>query len=186
MQHALRTLGWLAYPLLVYFGLQILQPRYVALMLALALVLRRPQQMQRFMAELSHLDRIILACLLGLAGVTAVVNSELLLRLYPAAVTFGMLLLFTRSLYAPPSMIERFARLKHAELSPETISYTFKVTQVWCVFLAVNAAIAAYTALFSSREIWSLYNGLISYVLMGCLFAGEWIVRKYVAKVPET
>jgi uncharacterized membrane protein len=182
MQRTFLALSWLAYPLLIYFGLQILQPRYVALLLAAGLLLRRHQQMQRLMADLTRLDRIILICLLGLAGMTAVVNSELLLRLYPAAVTAGVLLLFAASLYTPPSMIERFARLQHPDLPPEGVRYTRKVTQVWCAFLTLNSLIALYTGLFSSREVWSLYNGLIAYMLMGVLFAGEWLVRKYFVK----
>lgn len=184
MHRTLLALGWLAYPLLIYFGLQVLQPRYVALLLAAGLLLRRRQQMQRLMAGLTRLDRIILVCLLALAGLTAVVNSELLLRLYPAAVAAGVLLLFATSLHAPPSMIERFARLQQPDLPPAGVRYTRKVTQVWCAFLALNSLIALYTGLFSSREVWSLYNGLIAYLLMGTLFAGEWLVRKYVVK-PE-
>jgi uncharacterized membrane protein len=186
MQRTLQTLGWLAYPLLIYFGLQVLQPRYVALLLAAAMLLRRRQQMQRLMAGLTRLDRTILVCLLGLAGLTAIVNSELLLRLYPAAVAAGVFLLFATSLHTPPSMIERFARLQQPDLPPEGVRYTRKVTQVWCVFLILNSLTALYTALYSSREVWSLYNGLIVYVLMGLLFAGEWLIRKYIVKPQES
>jgi uncharacterized membrane protein len=48
------------------------------------------------------------------------------------------------------------------------------------VFLLCNGAIALYTALVSSREVWALYNGLIAYGLMGAMFAGEWLVRRWV------
>jgi len=30
---------------------------------------------------------------------------------------------------------------------------------------------------------WAAYTGIVSYVLMGILFAGEWIYRKLVLKV---
>lgn len=182
MQRTFQMLGWLAYPLLIYFGLQLLQPRYVALLLGAALLLRRRGDMRRLMAGLSRLDHAILLCLLGLAGMTALINSELLLRLYPAAVAGGMLLLFAMSLHTPPSMIERFARLSQPDLPPEGVRYTRRVTQAWCLFLAANMLVALYTALYSSRDIWALYNGLIVYVLMGIMFAGEWLVRKYVLR----
>jgi uncharacterized membrane protein len=39
---------------------------------------------------------------------------------------------------------------------------------------------ALITALWSSPGAWWLYNGLIAYVLMGILFAGEYCVRLYV------
>lgn len=45
------------------------------------------------------------------------------------------------------------------------------------LFFLVNGAIALFTALYSSDKIWALYNGLISYGLMGMLFVGEWLVR---------
>jgi len=51
------------------------------------------------------------------------------------------------------------------------------VTQVWCGFFMLNGGIALATALWSSFEIWSLYNGLIAYLLMGTLFVGEYLVR---------
>lgn len=186
MQRTLQALGWLAYPLLIYFGLHLLQPRYVALLLAAAMLLRRRREMQRFMTGLSWIDRLVMAVLLCLAGMTAIVNSELLLRLYPAAVAAGMLLIFAMSLYSPPSMIERFARLQQPNLPPAGVRYTRRVTQAWCVFLVVNTSIALYTALFAGIDTWSLYNGLIAYLLMGAMFGGEWLVRKYLVKLPAT
>lgn len=41
----------------------------------------------------------------------------------------------------------------------------------------MNGAIALATALWGSFEQWSLYNGLISYLLTGALLGGEYIVR---------
>jgi uncharacterized membrane protein len=48
------------------------------------------------------------------------------------------------------------------------------------VFLGINGALAVYTAFYASREIWALYNGFVAYLLMGALFAGEWLVRRHV------
>ncbi len=56
--------------------------------------------------------------------------------------------------------------------------YTRQVTGVWCGFFVVNAAIAVWTAVSASREIWALYNGFIAYIAMGTLFAGEWLLRR--------
>jgi len=174
----LQALLWLAYPLIIFFGLQLLEPRHVALLLGLALLLRRRRDAGRLLAGLSHIDRAVLVALLSLAGVTALTNSETLLRLYPAAMNLGMLLLFGLSLKCPPSMVERFARLREPDLSPAGVLYTRRVTQAWCAFFVANGSAAAYTALYSSREIWALYNGLLAYLLMGALFAGEWLLRR--------
>lgn len=176
----LQALLWLAYPLVILFGLQLLEPRYVALLLALALLLRRRRDAGRLLSGLSGADRAVLAALLALAGLTALTNSETLLRLYPAAMNLGMLLLFGLSLACPPSMVERFARLREPDLPPAGVRYTRRVTQVWCAFFIANGGIATYTALQASREVWTLYNGCIAYLLMGALFAGEWLVRRRV------
>jgi uncharacterized membrane protein len=41
----------------------------------------------------------------------------------------------------------------------------------------VNGGIALATALWGSFEVWSLYNGLIAYLLMAILLGGEYVVR---------
>jgi uncharacterized membrane protein len=76
-------------------------------------------------------------------------------------------------------MIERFARLSCPELPLAGIQYTRRVTAVWCLFFILNGSVAAASA-FSTREWWLLYNGLISYLLMGALYLGEWLVRRQV------
>lgn len=174
----LDTLLWLAYPLVIFFGLQLLEPRYVAVLLASVLLVRCRRDASRFLAGLTRINVIVLVGLLGLAAFTVVTNSETLLRLYPAAMSFGMLLLFGLSLQFPPSMIERFARLREPNLSLAGVHYTLRVTQVWCAFFVVNGTVAVWTALYASRDAWAIYNGLIAYLLMGALFAGEWLLRR--------
>jgi len=173
-----QALLWLSYPPLIYFGQEYGEPRQIALLLALLLLLRRCREAARLLAGLSRADLAVLVALLALAGVTALTNSETLLRLYPAAMNLGLLLLFGLSLYAPPSMVERFARLREPLLAPAGVRYTRRVTQLWCGFFVVNGGLAGYTALYSSRQTWSLYNGLIAYLLMGALFSGEWLLRR--------
>ena len=175
----LSVLSWVLYPLIIFFGLRLAEARYVALALVATLLLRRRQHAARFLASLTAVDRAVLGGLLLLAGTTALTNSENLLRLYPAAVNLGMLLLFGSSLLSPPSMIERFARLADPELPPAAIAYTRRVTQIWCVFFIVNGSVAVYTALQAGRDAWALYNGCIAYVLMGALLGSEWLFRRF-------
>mgnify|MGYP003988786837 FL=1 len=89
-----------------------------------------------------------------------------------------MLVLFFVSLLHPPTIVERFARIQNPNLPEAAVRYTRKVTIVWCVFFVCNGCAALYTALFSSLETWTLYNGAISYALMGILFAGEYLIRR--------
>lgn len=95
----------------------------------------------------------------------------------------SILAAFGYSLAKPPSMIERFARMREPNLPPFAVAYTRTVTKVWCGFFIVNGAIALGTALWATPAVWSLYNGVIAYVLMGVLFAGEYLVRLRVQRL---
>ncbi|MFC4160459.1 COG4648 family protein [Chitinimonas lacunae] len=170
MRAAIVTLLTLAYPLLVYLGLGRFEPRWLALLLAGLALLR----------ALATRERVWLAAAAGallLAGVSALGNAALPLKLYPVLVNGVLLGVFLLSLSHPPSMIERLARLREPDLPPEAVVYTRRVTQVWCGFFVLNGSMALYTALWASDALWALYNGLIAYGLMGVLFLGEWLVR---------
>ena len=79
-------------------------------------------------------------------------------------------------------IIERLARLQEPDLPPEGVRYTRKVTWAWCGFFIVNGGIAAWTALYADLAAWTLYNGCISYLLMGLMFAVEWLCRRRVRR----
>lgn len=131
---------------------------------------------------------IILASISAIIGisVTAIFDQELSLRLYPVFMAGAMLVAFLVSLIRGPSMIERFARLAEPELPDHAIGYTYKVTVVWCAFIAINLVIALWTVFYASMEVWSIYNGLIAYVLMAVLFIGELVFRKFIWKPKES
>ena len=160
------------YPFAVYFGTQYLEPWKIASVLFILLT-------TRFVASvsISHWSSSLLLIGMLYCGFAIWSNELLTLRFYPAIVNAAMLLLFSWSLWSPPSIIERIARIQHPNLPAEGVIYTRRVTQVWCVFFIINGSIALVTALWSSFEIWSLYNGLIAYLMMGILFIGEYLVR---------
>ena len=102
---------------------------------------------------------------------------------YPVAVNALMLTVFGGSLFAKQTVIERLARLQHPDLPLEGVHHTRRVTQIWCAFFVFNGATAAILAGLQYYDWWAAYTGIVSYVLMGLLFAGEWIYRKAVLKV---
>ena len=163
------------YPAAVNFGLQYLQRRLIALALAELLLLR----LALLRADWS---KPLLLVGLAYAGFAIWSNQAIALRFYPALVNAAMLTLFAASLFYPPTIVERLARLQQPDLPAQGVLYTRRVTQVWCGFFVVNGGIAAATALWSSFQVWSLYNGLIAYLLMGLLFVGEYWVRQRVLK----
>lgn len=167
----LLTLVTLAYPVLVYVGIGRFSPLWLGLLMAGLMAAR---------AWLAR-DAVWLlagagAALLSLASQLG--DSWLPLKLYPVMVSAVLLCVFGASLLRPPTVIERIARLREPQLAPAAVAYTRKVTQAWCVFFVANGLAALATALWASEAIWLLYNGLVSYVLMGTLFAGEWLLRQ--------
>ena len=168
----------LGYPVAIYCALLWFEPRSVAAALVVFLLLRHRSYAQRFLHELSWVSRAILGGLVLLCLSALVANDETLLRLYPAALSAAFLLVFGLSLVRPPTVVERLARLRNPELPAAGVRYTRQVTQVWCAFFIVNGLIAVWTAVWSSREVWAVYNGFIAYLAMGALFAGEWLLRR--------
>jgi uncharacterized membrane protein len=104
-------------------------------------------------------------------------DDALLLKLYPVAVNAVMLCTFAVSLWKPPCVVERLARLTEPNLPAEGVRYTEMVTLVWCAFFVLNGSAALYTALFANERVWVLYNGLLAYVLMGTLILAERLWR---------
>lgn len=163
----------LAYPLIVYLCLGRLEPRWLAVLLvALGLV--------RLGVGRTATAWAIAGAAVFLAMLTWWGNDWMPLKLYPVGVNGLMLLLFGTSLVHPPSAVERLARLREPNLPLAAVAYTRKVTQVWCVFFALNGLVALATALWASDAVWTLYNGLVSYVLMGTVAGVEWLVRRRV------
>lgn len=165
-------LATLSYPLAVFFGSRYFEPwKLAAILIALLLV--------RLAASYSskHWSTPLLIAGIGYCVFAMWSNRLGALLFYPLMVNGLMLIIFGWSLFSPPSLVERLARIQHPDLPPEGVIYTRRVTQVWCGFFIVNGALAWVTALWASLEVWSLYNGLIAYVLMGILFVAEYLVR---------
>lgn len=135
---------------------------------------------------------IVSSALFLIAGILCFVfNSDKFLKLYSVAINATLLCVFGSTLFFSPNMIFRFATLMDKRIIGSSYekavnNYCKKVTVVWCCFFILNGSIAGFTALYDfgnpelNSKIWSLYNGGISYVLMGTLFAVEFVVRKMV------
>ena len=162
-----------AYPLLVYLAMGRFEPRWMALLLfALALLRALTSRQPLWMAAAAGAG--------VLALLTTLLNQALPLKLYPLLVNVVMLSVFATSLRFGPPVVERLARLQEPDLPPFAVAYTRTVTQVWCGFFVLNGGLALVTALWASDRTWALYNGLLAYVMMAVLFAGEWLVRRRV------
>lgn len=176
----LRGLLTLGYPLLVYAGLQWLEPRALALGLAALVALRGLTRWRR--APARELRRLAAPALLLAAALlaSALWNDARGLLLAPALANAALLLAFGRSLLgAGPPLVETLARLQVPDLPPDEVRYCRSVTAVWCLFFALNGTLALWLALRGGREAWALYNGVIAYALVALLFAVEFTVRSW-------
>lgn len=171
-------LAGLLYPFAVYFGMEHFAPWQFGLLLG-SLWLARALFGTRNPGSLWMAVTAIAFCLL-----LALFDSPLLLRWYPVLISAFMLGLFGLSLIVGPPIIERLARLREPQLPAKAIVYTRQVTIVWCVFFLCNGLLAAALTLWAPLSWWMLYTGLISYGLMGLLFAIEWLIRQRVRGHP--
>jgi uncharacterized membrane protein len=162
------------YPFVVWYGLTRWSPRALALALCVVVLVR--------VGATPRWWPLTLAGGLALAAAAAWSGAALPLKLYPVVVNATLFVAFAWSVIAPPTIIERFARLRAAELDDATRAYLRRLTMVWCGFFVVNGSIAAITARWASPAVWSLYNGLIAYLLIGALLGGELLVRRWVRR----
>lgn len=186
MRHLLRGIlitFFVLYPFIVGWSLSHGQFVWVsALLLSLGIL-------RLCMARLFGAKKDLMLPLTGLAiicgGLSLILKDHAWLKLYPVGMSLGALLIFALTLLKPPSMIERFARLLEPDLPESGVQWTRKVTIVWCIFFSLNASMALLTV-FASTQLWVIYNGFISYVLMGILLLGEFILRKRHQRLNQT
>lgn len=184
----------ISYPFVIFFGLHHFSLSSVALLVIFMGLLRffflffvtdTPRQptdhknVSSFSLKYRHhlnTTTIMLVVSLILATCSLLFQSLNWMLFYPAIVNLILLLSFSYSLFNPPSIIERFARIQNPDLPKEAIAYTRKITKIWCLFFIINGLIALLTTV--NIEYWTLYNGFISYLLIGLLLSAEYVYRK--------
>lgn len=124
--------------------------------------------------------KLAIRIILGLAIVWLIylAKANVGFRVYPAVMVALFLGFFTVSLFRTP-LVEVFARRMGEKLDEKGVAYCRKVTIAWVIFLSLHLVVTVWTV-FLSPEAWVLYNGCIAYLLMGLMFAGEFIIRKRV------
>jgi uncharacterized membrane protein len=168
-----------SYPLWVWWGLSRGSPRVLALVLLGLLLVStalRGRAAGRGRAGPLLVLPVATALMLGLA---AWLDAAGLVLMVPVAINAVLLLAFGATLRrgAMP-MVERFARLQEAELVPAQQDWCRTWTRIWCGFFLGNGGIALVLVLAAPLSWWAFYNGLLAYVLMGVLFASEWVLRR--------
>ncbi len=123
-----------------------------------------------------------------------ITGKEFFLKLYSVVINATLLVVFGSTLFLKPNIIFRFATLADKSISGSSYEnqvklYCRNVTIVWCCFFILNGSAAVLTTFADkvfglseekARSVWAIYNGGISYALMGLLFVVEFIIRKLV------
>lgn len=165
------------YPFIVYWGIQHDAYGWLMSLLAGLFVLR-------WIVASSTQERYFLClAVIIIGGVVWALGEKSGLKLYPVIINLSLLLLFASSLLAEMSFVERLARIREPDMPAKAIIYTRKVTQIWCLFFAINASIALATVVLADDTLWLWYNGVVAYILIGILMAGERLVRQRVKAV---
>lgn len=124
---------------------------------------------KKFGAFLPVIFTILIICLFHF-------THWVVVKYYPVVVNFLIFLMFFTSLFQKETVIQKISRAMEPDIKPKALEYTRKLTYVWAVFTFLNWLVSVATV-FMSEAVWALYNGFISYLLIGMFFAVEYIVR---------
>ena len=168
----------LAYPFLVWLHIDTVKPQWFGVALLIVALVR----IGLAGSARKTSDWLMTAVMVVFSGAIILLDSEILLKCYPVMMSAGMGLLFLISLGDEQPLIERFARAGGKQPPPEAKGYLLRLTLIWGCLLLLNAVIAAWTVWFSSLAVWTLYNGLLSYLFIAVFVVAELIYRQHYKK----
>ncbi|MDD5462356.1 MAG: hypothetical protein PHG00_12100 [Methylococcales bacterium] len=119
---------------------------------------------------------IAIALLLGAYYIQSITAKVL-----PVLIQLMLMYFFGRTLLKGkgPSLIESFVRLEFPEFPPGISEYCRQLTLLWTDFFAFNAIMCLVLAFWGSDFWWTLYNGIVIYLMIGLLVIGEYIYRHF-------
>jgi uncharacterized membrane protein len=119
-------------------------------------------------------------------------DSDIFFLLYPALADLAFLVIWVTSFFFKPPFAFYFIdiidrTMKSVVPKHRFDVYCFRATMVWCVYFIFDGLAAVFTVgliYFESipkeaaSRVWTIYNNIISYFIMGMIFAGEYIILK--------
>jgi len=181
----LRTIGILlgiTYPFLVYFGIQQFNASVFAIIILVALAIRGYSTI----AMLNIWQTTSLIVLVTYSLIIAALNSQSMLLFYPVVASISIACVFFLSLKDKQPLLEKIAERTGSVINKHAKHYLHWLTFTWGILLIINGAIAAYTAFYLTLKEWALYNGLISYLLLGSFFIIELIFRYFYKNMKQS
>lgn len=164
----------LIYPFFVYWAIQNNEHASGLILLVGLLAMRL------YTAQVRNERQLIFGLIIIVFSVILATGSSYGLKLYPVVISLSLLAVFGFSLLSSMPLVERIARLREPDLPSQATPYLRRITQVWCLFFAVNASVSMATVVVNNNTWWLWYNGIIAYLLMAIVFIGEWFIRQRV------
>jgi len=114
-------------------------------------------------------------------------ENPVVIKLYPALADLAYLTIMITSFFFPPPLAYYFIDIFDKSIKtkiPEKMfgSYCYKASFAWCVYFVIDGIVAVITAFYSSNFVWAVYNGGVTYCIMGLIFAGEFVILKMIVK----
>jgi len=163
-----------AYPFIILFGLKYLPPTFFGIALLFLLAMRY--------GVLLPEERPILVPMLLVfvtyALVAAISGSKMMLLYYPAVVSFTLCGVFLNSLRQGEPLLLRIVRARGLPISVHGPRYLYRLTAIWCGFFIANGLVSIWTST-QRIEIWTFYNGFLSYLLIAAFVGIEVIFRRW-------
>ncbi|WP_031434722.1 COG4648 family protein [Methylomarinum vadi] len=178
VKSVLVTCLFLVYPYLVYRGIES-GMAWLAPAVFSGIYLVQALKVRNVKTKL-YRATVAIALLLG-----AYYLQTLTAKVMPVFIQLMLMYFFGRTLLKDkgPSFIESFVRLEFPEFPPGVSEYCRQLTILWTGFFAFNAAMCIGLAVWGTDFWWTLFNGVVIYLLIGLLMIGEYIYRHF--RFPE-
>ncbi len=76
------------------------------------------------------------------------------------------------------ALCSRIADFVHrGSMDADYVHYTWNVTLAWTIFFALSAVVSVALFFFGSIEAWSVFANLLTPILLGVMFVGEYLIR---------
>lgn len=125
--------------------------------------------------------------LFGIGIICLLTESKIILKIYPALADLAYLTFFGVSLFIPPPVAFYFVDIFDKKV--KTIIPTERFNQFcknatisYCIYFFIDGVISAYIVFLPSDTVWGIYNGFVTYALMGLVFIVEFIILKALLK----
>ena len=122
------------------------------------------------------------AIILGvIAVIVLITQSEMVLKFYPIAITLVFLVMFAVPMIKGKPIITRFAMMMDPAIETHPGRGILErccmgLNIAWCVHLVISLGINIAISFGSTLEVWTIYNAVISYLVMGILIALQFLV----------